>query len=326
MNRSFGIINMTVVLYIAALLAAVILYNYKEKDELERMKLAYAIDFSADSAAMALLQTEHLGMDYTQSKFFAVNPELALDAFLDVICFNYGMYPTAVNKAEMKGYIPVAAVAAYDGYYLASHQLIRNGGGPYPETAAANVDWELVFGMKMPYAYHDLDSGTSYALNMGLDNMLVLTNSSLTERQGLPIVDGRTMTRREAGAWINDLISNAMAYSINQANEANYNWRYSFYVPSELTRLRGVNAVTGPSFLVLMQNVAITTARPISGFSVGGSSIDLTRMVAGYVRGGVRYYNYADQLHEEQTAIEQLFASPEEAALAGYYYDAAPVN
>lgn len=325
MNRSFGIVNMMVVLYVAALLGAMIVYNYKEKDELERMKLSYAIDFASDSATMALLQTEHLDMDYTRNKFFALNPQLALDAFLDVICFNYGMYPTAANKAEMKGYIPVAAVAAYDGYYLASPQLIRNGGGLYPETPAADVDWDLTFGMKLPYAYHYEPNGTSYALNMGLDSMLVLTSSSLTEQQGLPPLDGRTMTKQEAGARINDTISNAMAYSINQTNEANYNWRHSFYVPSELTRLRGVNAVTGPSFLVIMQNLAITTARPISGFSVGGSSIDFTRMIVGYVRGGVRYYNYADKLNTE-VGLERLFATPEEAALAGYYYDAAPVN
>jgi hypothetical protein len=204
-------------------------YVYKERNEIEELKLSYAIDYASDAGAMAMLNTGSLDMDYTEQKAFTVNPQLALDAFLDVLSFNYDMHPTDENKAILKDYIPVAAVAAYDGYYLATHQLVTNGGGNYPETAANDVDWDLTFGMKMPYSYSY--GGTSYALNMGLNSALALSGSNLFKLKGLPPTESGIMTQEKARDTINNLISNDMAYQINETNNTNPNWKNFFYIP-----------------------------------------------------------------------------------------------
>lgn len=323
MSRNFGIINLAAVIFLSALLVAYLQYWSKERNEIEQLKLSYAIDYATDAGAMAMLQTGSLEMDYTMRKAFSVNPQLALDTFIDVFCFNYDLQPTPENRALIKDFIPVATVATYDGYYMASQQLYRNGGGNYPETAANDVDWDLSFGMKNPYSYHY--GGTSYALNMGMDYTLALTGSSLTKELGLPPTATGTMTEKDAMDEINKMISGDMANLINNTNEANPNWKNVFYIPSQLTTISGVNSIEGPGFLVLMQGLTITTSRPISGFSVSGAKIDETRMVAGYTRNGTKYYAYADTL-SDSVVVEALFTTVKEAALAEYYFDAEYMN
>ncbi|QMV40499.1 hypothetical protein [Cohnella cholangitidis] len=319
MGRNLGIVNMLAVVFIAALLVAYIVYVQKEKSEIEQLKLSYAIDYASDAGAMAMLETTNLDMDYTKGQFsFSVDPQLALDAFLDVFCFNYDMMPTEQNKALLKDFIPVAAVATNDGYYMATHQLVRNGGGNYPDNPGGEVndgDWDLVFGMKMPYLYA---SGSDiYALNMGLKHSLKINNNSLTKPEGIP----PGLTEVTARALMSNLVSEDMANSIDEMNETNPYWRNAFYIPSQLTKNSGVNPIEGPSFLVLVQGVNLTTSRPISGFSVSGTKIVGARMVIGYKPGGVPLYAYADKVDEGTVTVVDLFTSIEEAAEAGYYMD-----
>lgn len=319
MSKHFGIVNMVSLIFFAALLVAYIHYVGKERDEIEQLKLSYAIDYSADAAVAAMLhQTGRLDMDYTQSGYVAVDPQLALETFLEVFCFNYDLHPTEANKQLIKEFITVAAVATYDGYYLATEQRVRNGDGNFPETPAGDGDWDLVFSMKYPYAYEY--GGVLYALNMGMEYTTALSSSTLYRIDGLPPNETGQMSREEARAVINDRVSSHMAEVTQQKNENNSNWRHSFYIPSQLTTFTGVNPITGPSFLVLVQNVNLSTSRPISGFSVSGSSIVQVRWIAGYERAGEKYYAYADQL-PANIDVDSLFSTMEEAAQAGYYAD-----
>ncbi|RED52809.1 hypothetical protein [Cohnella lupini] len=319
MSRNFGVVNIVAVLFIAALLLGYMNYVNKENNEIERLKLSYAIDYASDAGAMAMLKTSNLDMDYSEGMSFTMDPQLALDTFIDVFCFNYDLQPTAENRALVKDYIPVAAVATNDGYYLASPRLVRNGGGNYPENSANDVDWDLVFGMKTPYSY--TYGGTSYALNMGLEDTIALTGSSLTKEAGLPPTATGPMSREDAHAYINNLISTDMANSINDTNKDNPNWKNAFYIPSQLTTFSGVNSIEGPSFLALVQGVTLSTARPIDGFSIAGTKIATARMVAGYTRGDIQYYAYADKV-PSSIEIDDLFTSIKEAALNGYFFDA----
>lgn len=319
MAKHFGIINMISLIFFAALLVAYLHYVDKERNEIEQLKLSYSIDLAADAAVDTMLHhTGRLDMDYTRPGSITVDPEMALETFLEVFCFNYNLHPTESNKALVKNFITVAAVAAFDGYYIASERRVRNGAGDFPEYAAGDGDWELAFSMKMPYAYEH--GGVLYALNMGMRDTIALSTSELYRIDGLPPTDTGTLTHEEARSLINDTISNHMAYVINELNENNPNWRHNFYIPSQLTTFTGVNPITGPSFIVLVQNVNLSTARPISGFSVSGSSISEVRWIAGYERGGTKYYAYADQLSESIT-IENIYRSMEEAAKAGYHAD-----
>jgi hypothetical protein len=331
MSKHFGIVNMVCVIFIAALIFGYLIYEKSEREEIERLKLSYAIDYAADAGAMAMLKTGDLNMDYSKRKYFTVDPELALDTFLEVFCFNYDLLPTPDNKAMIKDYIPVAAVAAYDGYYVAQQQLVRNGGGNYPGNDIKDADWDTVFGMKIPYAYSNNISTTKYALNMGLEYTIALTGTDMTKQEGLPPTDTGVMTPLNAKVWINDLISNKIANTINTINENNPNWKNRFYIPSQFSSRIGVNPIEGPTFMILVQNVTLSTARPISGFSISGTRIDAARMVIGYTRVGsdrTQYYAFADSVPKDTEGLEikEMFSNVNEAAAAGYYYDPAFMN
>ncbi|WP_138755929.1 hypothetical protein [Paenibacillus sinopodophylli] len=318
MGKSFGVVNLIALLFFAALLVGYMNYIGKEKEEIERLKLSYAIDYSADAGTAAMLGTSDLDMDYTKDKFFSVDPQLALDTFLDVFCFNYDLHPTEQNRAYIKDFIPVAAVAAQDGYYIASPQIVRNQNGLYPETPANDSYWDLVFGMKLPYSYEYEE--VSYALNMGMTETLAISGNQLYKHQGLPPTDSGIMSITNAREIINQTVSNEMASRIDQLNEVNPNWKNFFYIPNQLTTFSGVNPIESPSFLILVQGVTLNTTRPISGFSISGTSIDRVRMVAGYIRFGVKYYTYVD-LVPAGIEVDEFFDTFNEAAKADYYPD-----
>lgn len=320
MGKGFGIVNLIAVIFFAALYIGYMSYVSKEKDEIERLKLSYAIDYSADAGTMAMLGTPDLDMDYRNEIFFSVNPQLALDTFIDVFCFNYNLHPTDQNRHLIKDFIPVAGVAAYDGYYIASPELVRNRNGNYPESNPNDSDWDLTFGMKLPYRYKNEENGVHYALNMGLRETIAVADNRMYKHEGLPPTPNGTMTLREAKALINNTVSNEMARRIDAFNEDNPNWKNFFYIPSQLTTIGGVNPIEGPSFLVLVQGLTLNTTKPINGFSVSGTSIEMTRMVVGYNRNGVYYYTYADRMPSGVEVLE-LFESVDEAAMNQFYPD-----
>lgn len=323
MSRFFAIVNLASLLVFCALIVGYLFYVQNEKDEVERLKLAYAIDYSTDAGVRAmLLETGSLGLDYAQEKKFTLNPDLAMDAFLNVFAFNYDMLPTEEHKLLISEYIPVAAVATYDGYYIAEHRVTANRPGQYTGVGDPDdADWKLAFGMKLPYVYENGNS--KYALNMGLTDAIVYDGSSIVRDEHLPPTpDGSNMKREEALRVINDTVSNHMAEAIEKLNEANYSWSNRFYIPSQLTDRGGVNPITGPSFLVLVQNLQyFSTVHKLSGFSVAGSSVSEARQVVGYMKDGSLYYAFADKLPDGKEPLA-LFETMKEAAQAGYRFDA----
>jgi len=327
MSRFFAIINLVSLLCFCALIVGYLHYVQKETDELERLKLSYAIDYSADAGIRAmLLDTDNLGLDYAHEKQLTVNPDLALDAFLNVFAYNYNMLPTKEHKWLISEYIPVAAVATYDGYYIAEHRVTANRPSVYTGTGdPEDADWELAFGMKHPYVY--VNGNSKYALNMGLADSIVFNGSSIVRETHLPPTpSGSYMRREEALRRINDAVSNHMAEAIEKLNEANYGWSNRFYIPSQLSNRNGVNPITGPSFLVLVQNLQyFSTVSKLSGFSVAGSSVSEARQVVGYMKGGSPYYAFADKLPQGAEPLA-MFESMEEAARAQYRFDTEAMN
>jgi len=322
MGKNFGIINMVAIVYIAALLFGYLIYTQKEKNEIEQLKLSYAIDYASDAGAQQLLGAGMLDMDYANYKAFNVDPQQVLDTFIDVFCFNYDMPPVAANRQMIKDYIPAAAVAMFDGYYIASHrpvQFYKEGATPQ-EQAAYGADRQLRFGLKQAYGYRT--TAARYALNMGLDYTYRLTDSGFEKYDGLPPDEtGSMMTKEYAMKWINNLVAGDLAAAIHEENSVNYSWKNRFYIPSQLTSQTGVNAIEGPSFLVLVQGVRLTSAKPIDGFSVSGTKIDQARMLIGYERSGKRYYAFADRVPAGSETPTMMFSTMKEAAQAGYEFD-----
>lgn len=320
MKRAFGVVCIISVIYLAALLVGFYRYSLNEQSELQQLILSYAIDYCSDAAMQEALTGDHLEMDYTKDHYMIVDPKQALDTFVDLFCLNYDIgISCEARKHVLQNYIPVACMAAYDGFYIAKYQPVKNAVN-YPENGLNDSTWDVVFGPKLPYTY--TNAGTAYALNMGMEYAYAINGYNVSKYKGIP----PGLLNKEAGiAEINKIVAGEMAYTIDSVNAANPNWRNSFFIPAQLTSLTGVSPITGPSLIVLVQNVDLTTVRPISGFSVSGTKVDQAMMVLAYRRGGIKYYCYADRF-PGGVPIEDVYSTVEDAARAGYNHDILYMN
>lgn len=293
----------------AYLIAYFGLYIQKDVQEFEQLRLSYAVDYASDAAVLQVLQSKDLSMDYSDESYLRANPQQALDTFVDVLLFNYGMIPSDVNRAHVRmNFLPTFTVALFDGYYMAIPRL-------YKDDPANGRTWDLVFGPKLPYTYES--GSSSYALNMGGDYSLKMSGNLLSKPMGFPPgITSKEQIHRE----ISNIVSRDVSYNINKFNEDNPHWANTFYIPSGLTTLTGVNPIEGPSVLAIVQNVDFSTSTPISAFSVAGSKIQNARAVGAYVRNGKNYYCYTDKLPSTITIID-VFETVHDAAKAGYEHD-----
>jgi hypothetical protein len=291
--------------------------NYSKQDilEFERLKLSYAVDYATDAAILNLLASQNLDMDYTDKGYISADPDLALDAFVDVFLFNYGAAIDKINRDHVKmNFMPVFVVAMFDGYYMGTPSIVSNGNN-YPDGSINDADWALQFSPKLPYTY--VSGGASYALNMGGDYAFRMNGNVLSKEFGLPPgLTSKEDIRRE----ITRIMSADISYQIDKANEINPNWSNTFYIPGDLTTLSNVNPLDGPSVLAIVQNVDFATSKKIGAFSVGGAKIQATRMLAGYTRTGIKYYCFTDRLPASVT-VENIYSTMEEAARDGYSFD-----
>lgn len=317
MSRFLGIALTVSTLMVAAYLYAMVEYTHNSREEFEALRLSIQLNYATDAGADAMLETDDLNMDYANNRFFNADPELALDNFLVAMALGYDMAPSEANKRLLREYIPVASVSTFDGFYLATQQLIGNGQN-FPENNLKDVDYDLKFGVKMPYTYSY--NNAQYALTMGMDYTWKIDGSSLTKDIGLPPKNGGYLNELEAWNIITSSISNDMAYAIESYNDNNYGWSNRFYIPSQLTETTGTNSISGPSFIVLVQGLDLTLSKSVDGFSVAGSRVDNVRMVAAYTRNNIKYYTYADKL-PIGISIDDLYTTTNEAAKAGYFAD-----
>ena len=320
MKRAFGVVCIITVIYLSSLIIGFYKYTINEQSELHQLILSHVIDYCSDAAMQEVLSGDHLEMDYTKDNYVIVDPKLALETFVDMFCLNYDIgISSEARKHVLQNYIPVACMATFDGFYIAKYQPVKNASN-YPENALSSSTWDVVFGPKLPYTY--TYAGTSYALNMGMEYAYAISGLNVDKRPGIPT----GLLNKEAGiAEINKILTAEIAYTIDTANAVNPNWKHSFFIPAQLTTFTGVRPISGPSLIVLVQNVDLTTPRPISGFSISGTEASKARMVVAYFRNGTPYYCYADRF-PGGIPIVNMFSSVEDAARAGYYHDLLYMN
>lgn len=315
MGRFLAFVNMLGIFFLAIMSLAFNNYSVNARNEMKNLHLTYAIDLAVDAATDQLLSTPDLGLDYGDEGRIDLDPQAALDVFVDTFLLNYNLSTSNQNREWVKAnFMPVFLVATYDGYYLATMETVSSDVNA-PENTPVNVDQKMIFYPKMPYKY--VDAGVSYALNFGAKDYLRMAGANLTKGTGFP---PGLLSQEEVLAEINKIISTDVAYRIEELNEANPNYANAFFIPTGLTKLNGSNLLAGPSVMALVQNVQVNTVKPISGFSIGGGKVAAARYILGYTRVGVQYYAYADQV-PAASIVEGVFASPEDAALAGYFPD-----
>lgn len=102
MNRGFGIVLAVPILFFCFAIMVLVGHVQQEMEDIEEYVLALSIDYSTDAAAAEMLNTATLDKDYVTSLesdvgYFAVDPEVALTTFSNVMCLNYGIGTVNTN-------------------------------------------------------------------------------------------------------------------------------------------------------------------------------------------------------------------------------------
>lgn len=311
---------------IVALLGVLVLFFllivfYKTDTMMERdfenIRLRYAVDYASAAAFQSTLEAEDIGLDYTDLDSVTINPTTCLDTFKSLMCLSYGMSMSAENFALLENYIPTAVLATNDGYYIASMQEIDTT----PMDTTKGGEYKLTWSLKKPYAIER--GNTLYATNLANESWTSVEDSS---SGGVVIQQGDTyeggIDAKEIIKAVNHKISGDISYIVRERNKVSNKIGLDnlFFSPSEVTQ-SGINAITKPTLLIMMQGVDFAGSQQLSTVSVGGFKTIHKSVVLGFTDvDGIKYYCYEHQATPEQLDnAEDFFNSVEEASQAGYY-------
>lgn len=204
MNRVFFGFNLISALLIVVMWIFLFGYMKDRNNYIANLKLHYATNNSIDAATAAMLETEDLDMDYDTDKEFKVNPQTALNEFVDVTLMNYGIRPNQQAREDFKlNNLPLFCVVDYDGYYIGMpgkagvfdyettletpfnytwfiadenpiNKVLQSGSNLNIFLSDKNqkleYSYDIVFTPKLPFTYIDEQPGKNkrvFALNMG---------------------------------------------------------------------------------------------------------------------------------------------------------------
>lgn len=268
---------------------------------LQEQTLDVVVNYAVDAAVDEMVaNTADLGLDYAEWETVNVDPEVALDMFTVIFAKAYNMSLSEDNVAAIRSsYLPVFCVAGYDGYYIAQPTRINSSGAH-----------DAVFSVKQPY-YYNGGSGGIYALNLGGVDAKRFDGNSI-QRVTAPI------NQKTQRSIINAVVSDAiMETAYNQQDGYMFS---TVFLPAEMTNLTRTNPIERPTVLAYMSNVELGFGRVGDVFGIGGARVTHQRFVGGYLRDGVKYYAYMDDIEPDVT-VNKIFETPEKAAKEGYYFD-----
>lgn len=318
MNRGFGIVLAVPIFFCATFSIMLLQYIDKETESWEEYVINYAIDYATDAAAEEMLEGVHIGTDYQQWGRVNSEPDTALKTFETIMLLTYDFPLTEKAYTQLdSGYVPIFCVAAYDGYY--PYTLVKQ------PSSHGQYNMYLQGMQKLPYRL--LKNGNYYALNLGYTDCRKLSNGKLTlaplADEGITETDVREAVSKQI---TEDLTYRWQEYAVSVGREdVNIDFFPSSRTTVTVGNRRQVNAIEGPSVIAMIDGWDLNTTHNISAFTIGGSKLQVSRMVAGYVDSdGKKWYSYADLLPADFTTtheIKDMFTSMTAAAEKGYYYD-----
>lgn len=301
MNKFSAIAGMILLLLLGYSMISTIKYRSDAYVTLQKKRAEYVINYATDSAVASLTEdSSDLGLDYEAYESVSVNPQVALETFLEVVCHNYDLpvNDSGFNVIKNRS-LSMFAVVTYDGFYVAKQSLINGQGGH-----------DLIFSMKQPYSYIDAN-GDYYALNLGHKDAKLFKDSSIMK------VDA-PISEADQKAVINRRVTEALAEAVTEGSEDKA--KGSFYLPTEITAINTTNPIDGITVLAYMDAIDVGRGYNSNVFSIGGSRIDRAVYYAGYTSNGWKCYRRADKLTDDIT-VQAIFNNSVEAAEAGYYFD-----
>lgn len=286
-------------------------YHYKAKARAEEDRLQVVVNYAADAAVKEMKETSaNLGQDYASLSKLNIDPAVGLETFGTFLCKNYDIPVSTTNVQQVLiDYVPVFVVAAYDGYYVATKQVINDVGVP-----------NMVFSPKMPYLQvYTKENGDVelYSYNLSLKEATKISaNGSIVKTKDTPL------NSEEQLDFINKKITDVLNEYI--VKEASVSPRGQIYLPSQVKTIQGTNPVRNTTVFAYLDNFDLGyNGQELQAFGIGGAEIKQNKMVVGFevTSNGKteKFYTYSDKLPSFAKPAE-VFDSPEDAAQNGYYF------
>ena len=235
------------------------------EQEYNAQRLSKATEYATAAAFQETLGKISDNIDYENVISVSMDTTKTMEAFDDMMCFNYGLARTSQSKQAIEDSIRTAVHAAEDGYYILTTGDDGENG------------LKLMWSPKLPYSYEAKDSrgnllGT-YAVSLQTEDWIkVDNNGKVTKGKKYSEVSGEVNNKKRKQA-VSKTLTDAITYSVDHNDYARGDAVFGTYIPSEQT-ITGINDIKTPSIMFIIQgadytgevssdNVALTGLRTI---------------------------------------------------------------
>lgn len=284
-------------------------YRSEAWRETREWDLDASVNYAVDAAVEEMLiDSQDLKLDYADFEFVAVDPEVALRTYCEVLLENLGYAVTDENIMMIKSQnTPCFLVACYDGYYVGLPTVINSAGA---------ID--IIFSEKKPYFYEATVDGEHriYSLNMGLKDCKWINDAGVVTKGDIPI------SKEEVTVLINQQISKDFMAAVYEGNQGQVDLKHEIFIPNVTTITTRTNSIKTPSVLAYVNNFWLGAGAPIESFAIGGARLVHTDFVGGYIDPQTGRRSYCPtRCKTDDIEFIHIYEKPEYAAEHGYYCD-----
>lgn len=300
-------------------MATIIERNDIYNQEYNEHRLAKATEYATEAAFDATVEKITDNIDYEDILSVQMDNHETLNTFDEIMCYNYNLPTTEINKAKIEESIRTAVIAAEDGYYILSKENDGDGGGQ-----------SFYWTPKLPYSYEHKNRGGSistFAVNLQSQKWIGVKRSAdgvITTEKGTRFSQGMAstiLTKRIQKETISKTLTDAITKSIDRNDELNKEQNFATYIPSQQT-LTGINDIKSPSIMFIVQEGAYTGKISVDDVALTGNRIIHKVRTLGYIADdGRKKYCYEWQGASKKYSNITYYNSPEDAAKDGYVPD-----
>lgn len=307
-------------------------YNQESVYICEERMMDIQVNYCTDAAVQQMIkETMDLGATYRNQNAVTVDPQIAYDTYVMMLCRNFGWSDTEQNRTEIASdSIPFFCVAGYDGYYMFERckdkEVIDAGDGTsYVQDAPGFV---LKSTPKLPYTYEK--NGTMYALNLSWTTCTSVKSNPVYSNsiKAQDVIDTNTpypLSKADAQWIITQKLSEEMTYALQRGTEAKATT--TIFIPNAQAKL-DVPSIEGPSVFTYLVSPSGASMFEHNLYGYAGTRIDENRRCVCYQVNGQKLYTYQENATNDKVikngvsySIEYICDDRFEAAKRGYYFD-----
>lgn len=295
-------------------------YRQAEFDSLNQRAYDIQINYACDAALQeAMLQAMDSGLDYKDVYAIKLEPDAALDTYVECMLRSLNWSITDENKQDfLQEHTPFFIVAETDGIYCYGRVLDNTSYELNTGTVVDGVTHLVnMWTPKMPYV--TADSENIYIYSMSDEYYVKYNKAQMKFIDNVPYLEGNGKgtivdKNKVVATTLNKVINNAIL-CFEEGDIP-----YIFNLPMNDTIY--VQAPKSPGIYVMVYDKNTLTKEPL--IAVGGARVQTVTSYIAYERMGNKFYTYAHnrkEVEELGCSILEVFSSAKQAAQAGYYPD-----